>query len=119
MKNKDKMNEMRKGYFKIPHRITTLGISATGLGLYLWLISHSEEFNPSVSQIRRELSLSRPTVYKYIGELLSCNLIKVKLKGFKGRSTVYELVSPKEWVKASIIEKKILTNIEKHEILDI
>jgi predicted transcriptional regulator len=117
MRNKNKINSLKKGYIKVPYEVMTKGLSVTAMGLYMWLLSKSEDFEPNVVYIRRELKLSRNTVYKYLNELLENNIIRVREKGFKGRATKYELVGPKLWGKTADIEKleKISEGVEDGE----
>lgn len=98
MKNKNKLNALRKGYFKLPNKIVDMNLSAVALALYSYLAKNSEEFNPSVKTMANALNISKGTVIKYLQELKDRNIIKVIEIGRERVTTKYEFVDVKEWM---------------------
>lgn len=97
MKNKNRFNGLRKNYFKVPLNLFSLDLSINAIGLYVFLSSCSEEFNPSVSFLSKKLKVSRNTVYKYLSELQKTNVISISMKGREGETTRYQFCPPSEW----------------------
>ena len=97
MKNKEKMNGLSKNYFKVPLTIFDLNLNIATIGLYSFLLSCSEEFNPSISFLKKKLKISRNTVYKHIEELKNRNIITVVVPSSEGQIAKYKLNNPSEW----------------------
>lgn len=97
MKNKEKMNSLSKNYFKLPLTIFDLNLNIATIGLYSFLLSCSEDFNPSVSFLKKRLKISRNTVYKHLEDLKNRNIITVETPAKDGQIAKYKLNNPSEW----------------------
>lgn len=98
MKNKNKLNSLKKAYFKLPNRIHTIGLSATAIAIYSYMAKGPEDFNPSVGNMSKALKLSKTTVVKYIKELKNRNIVKVIQPGAENLITKYEFVEIEKWI---------------------
>lgn len=97
MKNKQDLNKMKKAFFKVPNRVFDIGLSATAIGVYAYLIKMPEDFNPSIGVIAKSLFLSKTTVVKYMKELKDRNLITCIQPGGTNLITKYQLNRPDIW----------------------
>lgn len=97
MKNKQDLNKMKKAFFKMPNKVFDIGLSATAVGLYAYLIKMPEDFNPSVGVMANSLNISKPTVIKYMKELQNRNLITCIQPGGTNLITKYQLNRPDVW----------------------
>lgn len=99
MKNRNSViGKINRQYAKIPNKIYSYSLSITAIGLYTYLASNSEEFNPSVKVISRALGISKTTVIKYMKELKDRNLIKCIKPGGEKVITEYEFTPLNEWL---------------------
>lgn len=99
MKNKNKFNNLNKNYFKIPLNLFDLNLSINSIGLYTFLLSCAEDFNPSVTFLSRKLKVSRNTVYKYLNELKLANTLSILTEPSEGEVTKYQFIQPSNWKK--------------------
>lgn len=91
------LKKMRMNYTKVPNKIFKLGLPVIALSIYFLLISLPEDFNPSLGYIAKSLNITKKTVGKYFGVLISCGLISKLIQGtFKSRS-IYKLNPPNQW----------------------
>lgn len=97
MRNKLKLNKLKKNYFKIPNRIFDMGLEATAIAMYCYLAKQPEDFNPAISVIARNLKVSKPTVVKYMKVLQNRNIIKQYEQGRERVISKYEFISSNEW----------------------
>lgn len=97
MKNRNQLNKIRKHYSKIPNKLYNCNVSITAIGLYCYLASNSETFNPSIKNICSILQISKGTAIKYLGELKNRNLIKLIRPGGERVVSEYEFCSPDDW----------------------
>ena len=88
---------MRKGYFKIPSKATFLELPGQALGLYVFLASLEEEFNPSIRFLARKLKMAKISISRNLDLLASRNLIRLISHGDLKEPNKYEFVNPKEW----------------------
>lgn len=97
MKNRIKLNKMRKHYSKIPNKLYNSNLSIMAIGMYCYLASHSESFNPSIKTICSTLKIAKGTAVKYLDELEYRNIIKLIRQGGQATVSEYEFVSMDEW----------------------
>jgi predicted DNA-binding transcriptional regulator len=97
MRNKHKLNGLKKAYFKVPNKIHDIGLSATAIAIYSYLAKQPEDFNPPVSVIGRSLKISKNTVVKYLQELKNRNVIKCYEFGREKVTSKYEFINGGDW----------------------
>jgi DNA-binding MarR family transcriptional regulator len=97
MRNKSKLNKLKKQYFKIPNRIFDMSLPAQAIALYAYLAKQPEDFNPAVSVMAKALRLSKPTVIKYVKELKDRNIIRCYEQGRERVISKYEFIPSNEW----------------------
>ncbi len=99
MKNKTKLNKLKKLYFKCPNKLHTSKLSMGAIALYSYLAKNAEDFNPSVRTVGKALNISDNTAIKYYKELKDRNIIRVVEKGREGVSTKYAFNELSEWTE--------------------
>jgi predicted DNA-binding transcriptional regulator len=99
MKGKTYLNSLRKGYFKVPFQIKSMGLSSKALMVYFYLCSYSEDFNPSVRYLASELGISKVTVKDCLDELVTKQIIVLLKQGNRTKPNEYMFNSPKKWRK--------------------
>ena len=99
MKGKIYLNNLRKGYFKVPFQIKSMGLNNKTLLVYFYLCSCSEEFNPSVRYLASELGISKVTVKECLEELVTKGIITLIKQGKRTKPNEYMFNSPKKWRK--------------------
>lgn len=97
MRNKNKLNALKKAYFKVPNKIMEMGLSSTAIALYSYLAKQPEDFNPSVSIIAKSLNISKPTAVKYLKELKDRNIIHCYEPGRENVISKYEFIKVEDW----------------------
>jgi DNA-binding MarR family transcriptional regulator len=85
-------------YIKTPGKLYKISLSITAIGLYIYLASNREEFNPSVKVMAKALGVAPGTIEKYLKELKTRNLIKLIKPGGEKVISEYEFVPLSEWV---------------------
>lgn len=101
MKNKNVFfKTLSKGYTKFPNKMFRIAPKAPigVIGMYLYLLSLPEEFNPAITFLSRSLGISRTTAAKYLLELENRNMIKKIYEGrFERTNDIYEFTKPNDW----------------------
>lgn len=97
MKSKYILNSLKIKYNKIPAKLFQTSLPSHAISIYCYMASCAEEFNPSVRNIAKSLTISPPTVLKYINKLLDRNIITKFQQGGSNRFTIYEFIDPKNW----------------------
>lgn len=107
MKNKEQLNKAKYHYIKIPNKIVEMGLNPLAISLYIYLCSFSEDFNPSLRRMTKDLGLARNTVYKYLNVLKSRNIIKEISPSSieQHKSAEYAFVNPNEWISENSVDK--------------
>lgn len=107
MKNRNLVQRrIRNRYSKMPHKIFNMGLPAPLAYTYLYLLSLTEDKNPSLSDICKKINISRPTAIRYIKILEKIGFIKRIGRDAK-RRTAYELIDVSLWhVENNIVENE-------------
>jgi hypothetical protein len=90
-------NKIRTQYHKTPTKLYDLGLSIEAIGLFNYLVSCSESFNPSLRYLSEKLGMSINRSRKYFKELENHNVIRCIHKGYKSETKKYEFIDPKSW----------------------
>lgn len=98
MKNKNRLNKMKKAYFKIPNKIFDVGLPMAVIGFYTYLAKQPEDFNPAIVTACKQLKISKGSVVSYFQKLKDRNIIKVIQPGGERVITKYEFTDPIDWV---------------------
>lgn len=112
MKHKTSLNSMKKGYFKLPHKIYSMSLPATAIAIYGYLARGSEEFNPSINTISKALNLARGTTIKYLHELKNRNIIYLIQQGRERVTSKYGFSNPKDWKPVNVTELEELERFD-------
>lgn len=101
MKNKKKLSLTTKNYTKVPNEIMRLDLPVDDVGLFTYLLSLPEEFNPSIGEIKKHFNSNYRKVNKSLANLETCGIIKKIQDGnFAKRIPVkYEFRPKTEWRK--------------------
>jgi predicted DNA-binding transcriptional regulator YafY len=101
MLNRDKLRLVKKHYFVCPNLIFELGLSINAIGIFCYMVSKSEEYNPSIREIADLFSISRRTVYRAIDELLAAKVIYCiqPANRFNKKSAIYAINGNTYWTK--------------------
>lgn len=97
MEGKRNLDKMQAKFFKAPVEIFYLGLSPYSILVFLFMVSHQENFNPSNAYTSKQLKLHRKTIKKGIDELLNQHVISLVQRGARGHVAKYVVLDPKGW----------------------
>lgn len=97
MRNKHKLNKLKKDYIKVPNRILSMGLKPGSIATYLYLAKMPEDFNPAISIIARAINVSKNSVLKYLDELKNRNIIYQYERGAEHKFSKYQFNDVKDW----------------------
>lgn len=97
LKNKNKLNVMKRNYYKVPHKLHSMNLHVVSIAIYSYLARGSEDFNPSVGTIATALNISKTTVVKYIKQLKSSNMLVIVTPGREKVTTKYAFTDQSIW----------------------
>ena len=92
-----KLKHLKKNYLKVPNKIFKMNLSASELGLYIFLLSLAETFHPSKFFLAGYFKVSRPTIIKWMQQLETCGIIYCMSKGRLHVRAQYEFRPQTEW----------------------
>ena len=95
--DRDKMYKIKSGYTKIVTKIFHIGLDYKAIVIYIYLCSCVENFNPSISMIKRKTQISRNTIINKLLLLEEWNIINKDSKGFSHKANIYRLIPPEDW----------------------
>ncbi len=98
MKNKLKLNGMKRSYFKVPNKLLDVNLPIMSVAIYVYMAKQSEDFNPSIATMAKILDVNKNTIVKYIKVLKDRNIIKLIARGGERTISKYEFVSIDEWI---------------------
>lgn len=97
------MIAISRGYIKVPDSILTLNISTTAITVFIFMLSCSDNFNPSVRFMSKVLSISVNSIRKAVNELIETNVIERDESYMVGRKIMhYSFCSPTGYRKKEV-----------------
>lgn len=99
MKNKTRLNKLKKDFFKAPTKIFRMDLDSSTVLVYCYMASCSEKFNPSIRTISNVLRISNSTASDAINKLKDMNIIQMNQPLKKGFRAEYKFMPPDQWRK--------------------
>lgn len=84
----------------IPSLLFQCQLDYAEIAVYCYLASKSEDFNPSVNKIAKDIKMSKTKVIACMRKLCDLRIISLVQKGDKTHVSKYRFEAPKHWLVA-------------------